>query len=702
MRINFLAALALLLATSSTWAQWAQTNGPAGASFTGLAYHNGSITAAVGGGVFRYSIANATWARLSTTTLMTIQRRQSGVWVGGGFNGTTTMRSVDDGHTWQPMAVLGTLVSSPRELYANYVDSVFASTDDGATWEFRGSMPWPSVTSMAADSAVILASVGFTPELLRSTDGGRTWDTTTPSFSAASNPVTRLFESGGTIFAVTSGVHATNDQGKSWKRICSVVPGNYLYWIDYDGTTLLAGTSVGTFRLVGNAWQRLEIPDGESPHTIDPEGNLIVGLFSGLYSIAPSSLIGSKLEHRATLVATSVQSMGSVGSAVFASAGGGIHRTTDRGNQWELVLPDVSASALVSLGGAMFAVNQQHIYRTLDNGATWLAADSVFQGINARITGVGSDGTWLYISLGSIYSEHGSYRWESGGVYRTNNNGTTWSKASGGLPTSEVPVPVTHMLVTEKELIINTVEGFYRSTNQGRSWQTANAGLPPRDSFQPAMSLLTLGSRIYLFAATSPKPMLFTFNSEAGGWKQEQFDIPEASLPAWTVTGLVGGDNRMYMRTVVNNGGVTRTATHMFDGTIWADASGILPPDVSPTVLLRNGNDLYLGSSAAGVWRSELQGAGVAGPRINTASRFTTAPNPTTGNTIVEFNVAERAVATITLVNAAGQTMAEVLNETVEPGTYQRVLSTEGLPSGVYIARLVINGVQQSRLLVKQ
>lgn len=116
---------------------------------------------------------------------------------------------------------------------------------------------------------------------------------------------------------------------------------------------------------------------------------------------------------------------------------------------------------------------------------------------------------------------------------------------------------------------------------------------------------------------------------------------------------------------------------------------------------MRNGDDLFLGTAGAGVWRmpSRLSNVGITGRR--TASTFTSAPNPTTGDATIEFSTSEPSTITVTLVTTIGETVAEVLNESVEAGEHRRTIHTSGLAPGMYIVRLHADGTLRTCLLIK-
>ncbi len=76
-------------------------------------------------------------------------------------------------------------------------------------------------------------------------------------------------------------------------------------------------------------------------------------------------------------------------------------------------------------------------------------------------------------------------------------------------------------------------------------------------------------------------------------------------------------------------------------------------------------------------------------------------PNPFNPSTTIEFSVPTTAIASLTIYNALGQPIRELVNEIVQPGHYSFLwdgLDSNGEPmgSGLYLARLQADGVEKT------
>src|SRR5690349_18209890 len=185
----------------------------------------------------------------------------------GGTWGGTMYRSTDDGATWSPVPDLANLsvhdieFAADGTVWAATQDAVWSSTDDGATWTHHtltGVDPNNDETfDVALDPSdpqtiwigLTDAGGGQTVNLMRSSDGGSTWDDMTPPHGAPmigagiaidpndSNTVIAVFHGdfgGGEVWVTTNG-------GASWDNRSDGLDGQPLNAVVYDGTRLLVG-----------------------------------------------------------------------------------------------------------------------------------------------------------------------------------------------------------------------------------------------------------------------------------------------------------------------------------------------------------------------------------------------------------------------------------------------------------------------------
>jgi photosystem II stability/assembly factor-like uncharacterized protein len=164
---------------------------------------------------------------------------------------------------------------------------------------------------------------------------------------------------------------------------------------------------------------------------------------------------------------------------------GGIWRSTDDGYSWTWVYPlgvlgehDMNFLALGSAGSTVLAGVAQTglngVYRSVNDGGTWTRCNAGF------VTEADSNiKCFTSITVGTTtYFYAGTY----GGLFISTSDGTSWTRISNGLPagiiTAVVATPHSDEN-TDINLFVGVgYSGLYRSTDNGSSWAPANNGLP--------------------------------------------------------------------------------------------------------------------------------------------------------------------------------------------------------------------------------
>ncbi|MCZ7557902.1 MAG: T9SS type A sorting domain-containing protein [Bacteroidia bacterium] len=78
-------------------------------------------------------------------------------------------------------------------------------------------------------------------------------------------------------------------------------------------------------------------------------------------------------------------------------------------------------------------------------------------------------------------------------------------------------------------------------------------------------------------------------------------------------------------------------------------------------------------------------------------------PNPFNPSTVLEYTLSSRQHATLTVHDALGRTVSVLADGMMDAGTHSTRFDADGLPAGVYVARLTVNGqmLTRSMLLLK-
>ena len=109
----------------------------------------------------------------------------------------------------------------------------------------------------------------------------------------------------------------------------------------------------------------------------------------------------------------------------------------------------------------MFAGTTSGIYRSNDQGVTWTAANGALPASQTIYANkfFRSGNTMLAIFSGAIS--------QGGGIYRTVNNGTSWLQGASGLSSN---MTVYHVANINNQLYVATSAGIYRSTDNAQNW----------------------------------------------------------------------------------------------------------------------------------------------------------------------------------------------------------------------------------------
>jgi hypothetical protein len=163
---------------------------------------------------------------------------------------------------------------------------------------------------------------------------------------------------------------------------------------------------------------------------------------------------------------------------------------------------------------------------------------------------------------------------EGGGVFRSTDNGTTWTAANNGLAIMDVYT----LAVSSTGLYAGTRDGVFVSVNKGTSWSDKNTGLTNRN--------------VNALAVSGPK--IFAGTNGGGVY---QLDTDAEDIPNWTRTGMTSGNVSALAVSGANvfagtSNGVSLSSDN---GMTWKLVSTGLPNGGSVDALLVNGTNLYAG-----------------------------------------------------------------------------------------------------------
>ena len=323
-------------------------------------------------------------------------------------------------------------------------------------WVATGGPGGGPVASFGAVDDVLLA--GGSGGLVRSIDGGMSWS----AVEAALPGVTAMATVDGRVIAGDSGggVFVSVDEGVTWDHVATPAPGDAAIDLHVDGSVTYLVSKNELFFVPGQLWRSGD--GGESWNEI-----ALLADENGTYGAQRVYADGDLLL---------VGAANPIAPGVFSE----ILRSTNAGASWEAIpvpggLP-IEIRAIVSVEGTLFAGSMGGVAKSIDMGQTW----ELTQGAGGHpappqvrdMIGVGRDVIFVGTKLDGGQEDVGP------GVWRSEDLGETWARIDAGLPVPSLHQTSDLFSANGVLLIGGTTFSMYVSSDDGASWQKSVDGLP--------------------------------------------------------------------------------------------------------------------------------------------------------------------------------------------------------------------------------
>ncbi|TLP80195.1 WD40/YVTN/BNR-like repeat-containing protein [Maribacter sp. ACAM166] len=177
--------------------------------------------------------------------------------------------------------------------------------------------------------------------------------------------------------------------------------------------------------------------------------------------------------------------------------GDGVYKSNDGGTSWNhmgllksehigkiLVDPRNSDVVFVAAEGPLWSSEgERGLYKTIDGGKTWSLVLEIDK--NTGVTDIEFDPSNPDIVYAAAYQRR-RHVWAllsggpKSGIYKSTDNGETWSQKSTGLPKGDMGKIGLAVTAADSNIVYATIEandsekGFYKSVNKGESWELQN------------------------------------------------------------------------------------------------------------------------------------------------------------------------------------------------------------------------------------
>ncbi|MFZ4590996.1 MAG: T9SS type A sorting domain-containing protein, partial [Ignavibacteria bacterium] len=654
-------------------AQWVQTNGPNGGNINSFAVSGSNLFIGMYDkfGVYRSTNSGLSWSLLTGHTPVVINALAvsgSNV-IAGASNGIYL--STNNGANWDSLnnIIAETLFANGTNVYAGTASGAFRSSNNGANWTNIG-LNNQNVTSFTVSGTNLYAGT-YGGAIFLSTDNGVSWTRLTNGLT--NNFILTLASSGSIIVAgaehypVTGGVYLSTNSGTSWSLAGL---SNYdIYSLAISGTNILAGTSQNGVYLstnYGSNWTELnngmQIPNTVWGLTFSGT-NLYANTTNGLFLSTNSGINWGSIGYPNQ----NISSFASIGTFIFAG-GDGAFKSSNNGLNWTRI--GLNANVFLASGTNLFAAGGNYVYRSTNYGINWSQGNGLpYYSISA----LAISGTNLFAGFSlNIYT---------GKVYRSTNYGSSWTDA--GL----ISWGVKTLAFLGTTIFAGTNNGLFLSTNNGANWNTS--GFVNTD----VLSLAVSGNNI--FAGTGGSGVYISTNNGTS-WTAVNYGLPSSHIYALTYSSpnLFAGASW----------GVFRSSNN---GASWININQGINVDPSFKSLYVTNDNIFAGITSSGVWRRPL--SNFIG--INNISREIPAmyslgqnyPNPFNSTSNLKFQIVNSGDVKIIVYDIMGKEVQTLVNERLQPGTYEAAFDGSVLNSGVYFYKLITNTFSETKkmLLIK-
>jgi photosystem II stability/assembly factor-like uncharacterized protein len=481
------------------------------------------------------------------------------------------------------------LVGSPDPFAGGFEPGVLRSTDGGENWDFiqNGINPFSfDIRPIISVGDTLLAGSGA--GVYRSTNNGLSWSAT-----LVGTQIADLQARDGVVFATgfTSdpggGVWRSTDAGATWTPFVDGLP-----QLDQDPNTVFS--SGGRVFLGGAFFSLYSSPDDAADWSRSNDGIAFANIFAMSANVdAVYAGIGGRQEiwRRENGAGDWIRSELPVEQGFAFGQVYSIHADED--------------------GKVLVGTQGDGIFRSLDGAQTFQPINAGVPTYNGtagtqrrEIAAFAGSGETIFAGTGvGIEFINGTFVFTGGGAIRTMNGGDSWTTINNGLPIigfdnfgQPVFDPIECMIHTDEVLLAGHFlgSGIYRSANDGASWSTANQGLPQGGSPPLVSDFASFEGAIYAAGLFGDVGLVRTTNG-AVSWEPAAEGLPAGV----TMTRLVATSNALFVGTEFGGGLAGMYVST--DGETWSPAGEALA-GVAIRSLTQRAGRVFAGTGNRSVW----------------------------------------------------------------------------------------------------
>jgi photosystem II stability/assembly factor-like uncharacterized protein len=356
------------------------------------------------------------------------------------------------------------------------------------------------------------------------------------------------------------------------------------------------------------------------------------------------------------------------GSDIYAGTmGGKIYKSTNNGTSWTVINTGMNVGYIWSLNvtaNIIFAATEQGVYKY--NGSSWTLTSLSGKDVHAltSVNGIIYAGTWGY------------------GVYKSTNNGSTWSQINNGLGGFLALQSITS--TSNGDVYAGTVGGGVFKTTDGINWTQLTCG------YNVIWAMSSTSTAVY--AGTYGGGLFKSIDAGSSWTKVSTLDVQFVYSLSVDATGDV------FVSSLTN--GVFESTDN---GATWS-ALGMGGSSVCSVTANSTSNNILAGTKDGKVFKISGTQATTAVNKIDELpADFKLSqnyPNPFNPTTTIEFALPKAGKYALKIYNVIGQEVASLINNELNAGYHTVSFNASRMASGIYIYRLSGDNVNISKKMI--
>jgi len=364
-------------------------------------------------------------------------------------------------------------------------------------------------------------------------------------------------------------------------------------------------------------------------------------------------------------------------------------KTTNGGNDWVRIMMNLSLeSQLYSLSfinenTGYVCGRTSNIRKTTDGGQTWVSYMAATNTPNLSAI------QFLNEQTGYVGGRYG-YRAKS------TNGGINWT----ALDTAYAHIDVIHFFDVNTGIMGDANSGIYRTTNGGANWsfkyQTDTLGR----GYDYVNSSFINENTGYFLGTTYNTGILIKTTNKGIDWNIVR-----------TFTTNMGGVFALTSSTVYVTGYWNYIMCSTNSGTTWSNQIFSSTPRLIYSVCFLNNNTGFACGVDGNVYRTTNGGVRVENISTETPSKYSLSqnyPNPFNPITKIRFDIANgfpvktsgNDKVVLKVYDIMGREVQTLVNERLQPGTYEATFDGSMLNSGVYFYKLTTDGFTETKKML--